>query len=515
MLFLVLLLLCVLRFQDLGLKAVHHDESINGWFTTQLWNSGWYNYDPTNYHGPLQFYLFQAGELLNGFGIESLRAVTTLFSCFWLVYLWRFWTRYQWSSKWFLLIVAVSPGFLFYSRSAIHEMPFLFFLTLALGGLTEILHYQQGRGWRSLVWGLAGAILLKETWVVLALALTLAALITGLAQTDSWLWRLIRAPRAELQAYRLRFRATCPPDLPLHLAFALVVIVALYTGFGRKPEGLRDLVITYLPWFKTGVHSGGHDKPMTYWLVMLWKYEKPLLFLFLSAATSFVWFWRRLSPVARFLGTGALLNVAIYSLIPYKTPWCFLAVWGPMVFAYGLVKTETRWIRFTNPFRVVLGIAALIALPYQWEETRVLNFVNPTDRDHDYVYVQTDQRLKTIVDQLEAAARENPALYHEPVLLAGTEPWPLAWWLGRFRAQSFTALAKTEFPPALLVVADEKDEALAREKYPESDYEIMKFPIREGREPSLYFVSRARLAGFQPPASAAPAPAPAVREGER
>ncbi|MBX3017939.1 MAG: TIGR03663 family protein [Bdellovibrionaceae bacterium] len=515
MLFLVLLVLCVLRFQDLALKAVHHDESINGWFVTQLWRTGWYNYDPTNYHGPLQFYLFQLGELLNGFGIETLRGVTVAFSCFWLIYLWRFWTRYQWNSKWFLFVVAISPGFLFYSRSAIHEMPFLFFLTLALGGLTEILHYQQGRGWRSLVWGLAGAILLKETWAVLALALVLSAIITGLAQKDSWLWRLLRAPKAEGRIYRLRLQATLPPDLLLHIGFSVVIIVAMYTGFGAKPSGLKDLVITYLPWFKTGVHSGGHDKPFTYWFVMLWKYEKPLLFLFLSAATSFGFFWSRLSPVARFLGLGALINVLIYSLIPYKTPWCFLAVWGPMVFAYGLIKTETRWIRFSNPFRVVFGIAALIALPYQWEETRKLNFVNPTDPDHDYVYVQTDQRLKVLVDQLTGAAEKNPALYHEKIMLAGGEPWPLAWWLGRFRTQNFTSLEKSEFGPALLIVADEKDEALARAKYPESDYEIMKFPIREGREASLYFVSRALIAGLQPPSSVPTTTTVPVQEGER
>lgn len=523
MLFIVLIVLCVLRFQDLGLKAVHHDESINGWFTQQVWNNGWYNYDPTNYHGPLQFYLFQFGELLNGFGIETLRGVTVLFSCFWLVYLWRFWTRYQWASKWFLFVVAISPGFLFYSRSAIHEMPFLFFLTLALGGLVEILHYQQGRGWRSLVWGLAGAILLKETWVILALALVLAALIAGLAQRQSWLWRFLQDPRGETRTYRLRLQTTLPPDLILHIGLAVLLIVAMYTGFGRKPEGLKDLVITYLPWFKTGVHSGGHDKPFTYWFTMLWRYEKPLLFLFLGAGTSFLFFWRRLSPVARFLGLGAFINVLIYSLIPYKTPWCFLSVWGPLVFAYGLIKTETRWIRFADPFRVILGVAALISLPYQWEQTRVLNFVNPADPHHDYVYVQTDQRLKTLVDQLQAAAEKNPALYHERIMMAGTEPWPLAWWLGRFRGQNFTPLTKSDFPAALFVVADEKDEALARAKYPDADYEVMKFPIREGREPSLYFVNKKMLAGFQiPPATLpgpledVPSPEPIpVKEGER
>lgn len=490
MLFLLLLFLCALRFQDLGLKPVHHDESINGWFTSQLWTTGWYNYDPTNYHGPLQFYLFQAGELIGGFGIETLRAVTVLFSCFWLIYLWRFWRRYQWRSKWFLLIVALSPGFLFYSRSAIHEMPFLFFLTLAMGGLTEIIHYHQARGWRALIWGLAGAILLKETWAILVVAMVGAAFITGVLDRGSWLWRFLRAPGAEFRYFRVRARVGMPEDFWLHVGLAATVIIALFTGFGAKPRGVVDMVIAYLPWFKTGVHSGGHDKPTIYWLELLWKYEKPLLFLFAGIVILTALFWNRLSRYARFLVTAALLNVLIYSLIPYKTPWCFLAVWGPLVFAYGLVKTETRWLRFRSPVSLAFGLAALIALPSQWQQTKQLNFVTPADPDHDYVYVQTDVRLKQLVDQMSAAAEQSPSLWSEPVFLAGTEPWPLTWWLGRFRHQIYTPLMKSDFPPAGLIVVDEKDEALAREKYALTGYHVLKFPIREGREASVFFVSR-------------------------
>jgi uncharacterized protein (TIGR03663 family) len=501
MIFVLLLLLCLMRFQELGLKAVHHDESINAWFTGQIWSQGWYNYDPTNYHGPLAFYLFQFGELVNGWGIETLRGVTVLFSCFWLFYLWRFWRRYQWPSSWFLLVVAMSPGFLFFARSAIHEMPFLFFLTIALGGLIEVIHYQQGRGWKSLIWGLAGAILLKETWVILVLALVVSALITGGLQRDSWLRRWLQNPQREISEFKLRARGSLPEDTLLHLFFALLLIVLMYTGFGRKPQGLWDLVITYLPWFKTGVHSGGHDKPVWYWLKLLWLYEKPLLLLFVGLGSTCVFFYKQLSPVGKWLGLASVLNVLIYSVIPYKTPWCFLAVWGPMVLIYGLLKSETQMVRFGNPAQAWLGIGAFICLGFQWEQNRQLNFVNPTHPNHEYVYVQTDQRLKTLVDQLYTAAAKNPTLYNEPVLLAGAEPWPLAWWLGRFRKQNLTTFKKLEIAPALFVMVDPPDFTAAMKAYPAELYEIMKFPIREGREASMFFVRKDLVANLQKPTS--------------
>src|SRR5665213_3792814 len=52
-----------LRFLLLSMKPPHFDEGINGWFVDQMMHSGFYKYDPTNYHGPLHFYilfLFQA-----------------------------------------------------------------------------------------------------------------------------------------------------------------------------------------------------------------------------------------------------------------------------------------------------------------------------------------------------------------------------------------------------------------------------------------------------------------------
>ncbi len=54
-----------LRFLLLSMKPPHFDEGINGWFVDQMMRTGFYRYDPTNYHGPLHFYILflSAGAL--------------------------------------------------------------------------------------------------------------------------------------------------------------------------------------------------------------------------------------------------------------------------------------------------------------------------------------------------------------------------------------------------------------------------------------------------------------------
>lgn len=490
MVFLLLLLLIGMRFEALDLKAVHHDESINGWFTLQIWNQGWYQYDPSNYHGPLFFYLTALAERLNGWGIDSFRLVTVLFSAAWLIYLHRFWRKAKWSSKWYLLVVALSPGYLFFARSAIHETVFLFFMTLLMGGTVQVFAWNQSRGWRAIIWGLAGAILLKETWLLWVVAMVAAIPLVAIFKKDSFWRHVLVQPRLLMQVIRVHWQTTFPAEGYLHLGLALMAIALLYTGFGVHPRGLWDLVVAYLPWFRTGVQSGGHDKPFYYWLELLWRYEKPLLFLWSGLLMTTVIFARRLSTFSLWFLLATLLHFLIYSLIPYKTPWCMVTVFAPFVFGYGLWKTELGGWSWRNPAQGGLGLAALVALYFQWGDMRDLNYVHPTNLDHEYVYVQTDQRMKTLFDRLKKAAAENPALLGQPIQLAGGETWPMSWWFSQFREHRIQPVSKGFLPEAFLIILDEVSETVARENLPEENYEILKFPIREGRAPSLFFLKR-------------------------
>src|SRR5687768_18089710 len=52
----ILSLAALLRFYDLNLVPLHHDEGVNGNFLVRLVREGYYHYDPANYHGPTLYY---------------------------------------------------------------------------------------------------------------------------------------------------------------------------------------------------------------------------------------------------------------------------------------------------------------------------------------------------------------------------------------------------------------------------------------------------------------------------
>src|SRR6266487_354036 len=77
-----------LRFLLLGMKPPHFDEGINGWFVDQVVKNGFYRYDPTNYHGPLHFYVLLLFESLFGRNVWAIRLPVVLVSIVsvWLIF---------------------------------------------------------------------------------------------------------------------------------------------------------------------------------------------------------------------------------------------------------------------------------------------------------------------------------------------------------------------------------------------------------------------------------------------
>src|SRR5213075_2984111 len=164
---LILGLAVFLRFFLLGIKPPHFDEGINGWFVDQVMKNGFYRYDPTNYHGPLHFYVLLLSEALFGRNVWALRLPVVLVSigCVWLCFKFeplvgRTVTRIA------ALAMAVSPGFVFYGRYAIHEVWLQFFSTMFILGLLSLWKF----GRLSDLWyagmGLTGMILTKETYAI-------------------------------------------------------------------------------------------------------------------------------------------------------------------------------------------------------------------------------------------------------------------------------------------------------------------------------------------------------------
>src|ERR1043165_6837901 len=120
-----------LRFFLLSIKPPHFDEGINGWFVDQMVKNGFYRYDPTNYHGPLHFYILFFCQTLLGRHIWALRLPVVLASIFSIHLTMKFEPFVGRNvSRIAALAMAVSPGFVFYGRYSIHEVWLLLFSML-------------------------------------------------------------------------------------------------------------------------------------------------------------------------------------------------------------------------------------------------------------------------------------------------------------------------------------------------------------------------------------------------
>lgn len=128
-----------LRFYWLGLKPLHHDEGVNGYFLTTLFREGIYKYDPSNYHGPDLYYIALAFTKLFGLNTHSIRWSVAVFGVLTvvLVLFLRRWIG-RTGSLAAALFLALSPGMVFISRYFIHEILFVFF---SLAILVSILYF--------------------------------------------------------------------------------------------------------------------------------------------------------------------------------------------------------------------------------------------------------------------------------------------------------------------------------------------------------------------------------------
>src|ERR1700746_511597 len=238
-----------LRFLLLGMKPPHFDEGINGWFVDQVVKNGFYRYDPTNYHGPLHFYVLLVSQTLLGRNLWALRLPVVLVSigCVWLTLKFEPLVGRN-VSRIAALAMAVSPGFVFYGRYAIHEVWLQFFSTMFVLGLLGL-----WKSWRvNYLWyagmGLTGMILTKETY-----AIHLACAILAIP-TLAVSYALSRVPDAKPAK-----QAWTWIDLAMVLGVGAAAIIFFYSGTFFNWDGLTVFYLAFKAWTETGTPGHGHE----------------------------------------------------------------------------------------------------------------------------------------------------------------------------------------------------------------------------------------------------------------
>jgi uncharacterized protein (TIGR03663 family) len=413
-----------LRFLLLGMKPPHFDEGINGWFVDQVVKNGFYRYDPTNYHGPLHFYVLLIFECLFGRNLWALRLPVVLVSivCVWMMFKFEPLVGRN-VSRIAALAVAISPAFVFYGRYAIHEVWLQLFSTMFILGLLGLWKF----GRLNYLWyagmGLTGMILTKETYAIHVACAILA--IPALAVSHA----LSRVPDAKPAKQIWSWI-----DLAMVLGVGAAAIIFFYSGTFFNWDGIKGLYLAFKAWTETGTAGHGHEKPWDYWFKMMgpsWEaggenftaYELPMLAGLILCA--FCQKFKNLS--VRYLAIYGVGSLVAYSYVKYKTPWCIISFGWPFLFVLG------AWIllvRQKNLRKVYMAIGVLLCLSLV--RSVWLNFFRCSSPTEPYAYVQTYNDIFKLSKPLLTLAKRDPSYYHLTGHLIRSSVYPLPWTLGDF-----------------------------------------------------------------------------------
>jgi len=457
------------RLPRLSSRPMHGDEAVEAFKTGLLFDSGFYRYDPTEYHGPTLHYatlpfLYLGGAssfadsrevhyrlvpvafgvglvllvLLVGDGLGRPAAVVAG------------------------ILTAVSPAMVYYSRYYIHEMLLVFFTFAAIAC-----------GWRyawtrRVGWAIAtGAALglmhaTKETCVLAYAAMALAIL--GKLTWRKW-W-----------GYPINVRAVVRGrDLALALASAAVVSLVLFSSFFTNWRGPLDSVLTYANYFRRSGGAGLHAHPWNYYLKLLLATQVargPLwseaLIIGLAVVGFVAVMWRESvpeanTPLARFVAFYTLFLTALYAIIPYKTPWCLLSFLHGMILLAGIGAAVVVRLVPTHLLKGAACLALGVGIFHLGVQAHRAAFRFSAHRANPYVYAHTSSDALNIARRAEQIAAVHPDGREMVIKIIAPEAdyWPLPWYLRRFPNVGYW-LTPPENPeegqPAMFIVAERLDD---------------------------------------------------------
>lgn len=462
LLLLTLGLAALLRLPSLNERPMHNDEAVNAIKFGKLWEHGGYRYDPNEHHGPSLYYAtWLLGRLTSSpdfdhYSEARLRLVTVLFGLGLILLhpllrdaLGRL------ATVWAALFCAVSPAMVFYSRYFIHEMLLVFFSLLAIAAAW--------RYWRSrkLTWILlAGAAVglmdaTKETFVI-----SLAAAVLALVLNQTWN-RLIDATGPPEKA---------PPLNTAHIAAGLGVWLLVagltFSSFLTNPSGPLDSLRSYLPWVQRAGGESPHIHAWYFYLHRLVFFHSPnspvwteLLILILAAFGAVAGFRRRLlaganASFVRFLTLFAFVLTGFYSFLPYKTPWCLLNFWLPIVLLAGVGAAALLEPLKNHAFRIAVAAIFVVGAAHLAWQSHGLETEYAAEPSNPYVYAQTSPDTLDLVKSVESVAEVSPQRYQTLIQVVAPEDdyWPLPWYLRRFKNVGYwSKMPDNPYSPMLIL----------------------------------------------------------------
>lgn len=474
-------LAAALRLACLELRPPHHDEGVNGWFVEQIVKAGYYQYDPTNYHGPSYFYLLAAAREALGFGLWPLRLPGALCGVLLCVVPLLLRHRLGWPRTLATCaLLATSPTLVYYARYAIHET---LLATVELITAACVLRWSDSGRARWLVAagaGLAGMIATKETTILFVAVAGSWSI--GETIVESW-----RADGVWVLGRRARWSRRAPLIALLVLGVMLAIHVVMFTGCLRAPGSISDAlersIDAYRVWARTGTGHSGHEKPWFYYLHLGIRYELVLYALAsLGLVAGFRQRWIRGPGLVGFGMLGA------YSLVAYKMPWLPLS-WLVLLaipaahgaIALGRLVAGAVSRRFGTTAALMLALLPALAITIR------SSFVRPADPREDLAYVATHPDYHLCMALVEAGAHRVGREWLS-IAVEHDVRWPLAWALQPYPRRHWSV----EGGEHILIVA--ADAAGRIEPRFHTTYLRRLIQLRDGAEPALLYLKRSMFA---------------------
>jgi uncharacterized protein (TIGR03663 family) len=423
----------VFRIPDLADRPMHADEAVLADKFGGLLETGSFPYDPQDYHGPALAWLTLAPAWLTGahryadLTETTLRIVPALCGVLLVLMPLLLWDGLGW---WGAVaaagLTAISPAMVYYSRYYIPEM-----LLTTLTGAVIGCGYRYARSGKA-AWAIAAGacaglmFITKETAGIAVVSMLLA-----LAAT---------------------VRRKPPVRWPMVAAGAIAILIPLATlGF---TNGWRAL----MSYWQRGIHGSMHRHAWDYYLALLVRREG--LIVAAAVVGIVVAVTRKGAGLPRFLAVYACAITLVYSLIPYKTPWCVLGPLDAMIFLAGAgAAALLEWL----PRRARAAVAILLAvcaanLGFQaWRAS----FPWSSDPRNPYAYAHTGRDVYAIRDRLEGLGRGMSVQ-----VVSSRNLWPLPWYLRAFpHVEWWRSLGPGYRPADVIIVTPEMEPALVHELY--------------------------------------------------
>ncbi len=401
------------RFTQLSNRPMHGDEAINAVMLSEVMETGQFDYNPNQHHGPIFYYTAALFSVFHGlwdfqeFSESFLRGITAFVGMIliWLV----FGFRKSLKNNVALIaagFMAVSPTIVYYSRYFIHE---IFVVTMTfefmVGGYQY--HKTKNQSWLILS-GLAlgGMMAAKETWPIFLISM---------AGTFAILY------------YRNGLRIQIPKKrILLVIGIAFGTAFLFFSDFLQDTKHSTDFFSAFSPYLNRVADEGIHNHPWTYYLNILFPFGYSANSLHWAEGLLFIAFLLNIrikdQPVIIcFLFWYSLILLAILSFIPYKTPWNILGVMPGII----LVASYTIYHDLEKPY-VRNGVIGLL-FGFMLLQFYSFNFIYEADQVNPHVYAHPTKDVLTIESKIyEISDKVDVSVF---VIASNDDYWPFPWYL--------------------------------------------------------------------------------------